>query len=1119
MNPKRSIALAGAGVAILLLAGGAFAASEDVPVRLWEEPLVIPTYQVGAPDRNPLFYGDRAYQGARGRVYPYPMLDRLTDVREDKTYRAVYLENRYIKIIVLPELGGRIFAATDKTNGYDFFYHQHVIKPALIGMLGAWISGGVEWNIPHHHRATSFMPVDHVFVENPDGSKTVWVGEIEWRHRMKWMVGLTLYPDRSYIEATVRLMNRTPLVHSFLYFANVAVHANENYQVFFPPSTEYATFHGKTHFTRWPISTSVFNGVDYTRGVDLSWWKNHPSPTSFFAWNYEDDFFGGYDHGRKAGVVHVADHHIVPGKKLWEFANGDVGRMWDKILTENDGPYIELMAGAYSDNQPDYSWIQPYEVKTWKQYWYPIRELGGLTSANREAAVNLEIKSSVVRIGVNTSGEQLGARVLLQSGGRNLLDEETDIGPARPLTREVQLPQGLSEYDLRLSVLDRTGRELIAYSPTKQKGDPMPEAVKPPPPPGQIQTVEELYLTGLRLVQLYNPALEPYPYFEEALRRDPGNSQVNTALGTLYLQRRMFKEAEIKFRTAVARLTKDHTSPKDGEAFYYLAVALAAQEQREEAYSVFYKATWSAAWSAASYFALAQLDARKADYQAAIEHLDRSIAANGNNLKALDLKVTVLRQMGRNEEAARLASVVLAADPLDFWAGNELYLAKSRGHQPDEAHDPLQDLTARMRGDPQNYLELAVDYSNCGRWDEASEVLSRLDDASPEKSRTSPMVYYFLGYFNERRGNDPAAAKYYRLGSQADPAYCFPFRMEAREVLEHALKANPRDSHAYYYLGNLLYDDQPAEAIRAWEASRNLDDHFATVHRNLGLAYARHEKDLTKGIASLEKAVAIEPADARVLYELDMLSQQAGLAPEKRLARLESHQPAVLERDDAVQQQLALYVQLGQYDKALDVLARRHFHVWEGGGDIHNVYVDAHLLRGQETLKNKRYREALADFEAATEYPENLEVGRPLHPERNAEIDYWLASAHAALGDQGQARTFYEKAVNEKPDLPESSYFQAQAWRALGQEARAMEIFAAILTEGKKELEASADLGYFAKFGEKRTEASRVAHARYLMGLAYFGQGKRAEAKAEFQKVGEKDVNHLGATTQLAVLR
>ena len=1119
MNHRK---LVGIALCAALIAGSCLSqglAQSDSSVRVWEEPLVIPTYRVGEPDRNPMFYNGRAYQGAQGPIYPYAFLDKLTDIREDHTYKAVYLENSYIKVCVLPELGGRILSAQDKTNGYDFFYHQHVIKPALIGMLGAWISGGVEWNIPHHHRATTFMPVDYTLEENSDGSKTIWVGETEWRHRMKWIVGLTLYPDRSYLEATVRLFNRTPFTHSFLYFANVAVHANENYQVIFPPSTEFATFHGKNQFSRWPISTSIFNGVDYRRGVDVSWWKNHPSPTSWFAWNSQEDFFGGYDHGKEAGVVHVADHHIVPGKKFWEFANGDVGRRWDKILTETDGPYIELMAGAYSDNQPDYSWIQPYEVKTWKQYWYPVRAIGGFKDANLNAVVNLDVDSKgLAKLGVNTTEEQNGAKVLLTAGKRVVFEQQADIGPAKPFTQQVSLPQGVSKFDVKLSVLDHAGNVLIAYSPRKRKEEPWPEPVKPPPAPRDIATVEELYLTGLRLEEFHSPALDPMLYWKEALRRDAGDTRVNTAVGLRELKGGLFQAAEDHFETALRRLTKDYTHPRNGEAFYYLGIARLLEGKDDAAYTALSKATWSEAWTAAAYFALAQMDCRRGDYATASAHLDRSLSADSLNTPALDLKAAILRRLGEYSDAAGLATVASTLDPLDFWAENELLLARDEAGLEDEAEQDRAALKKQMRGDTQNYLELAVDYADSGMWDEAIGLLKRLDESKPGRA-SSPMVYYYLAYLNEKKGNAGEAEKYDRLGSQASTDYCFPFRLESQDVLERAISHNPRDARARYYLGDLLYDHQPAEAIKAWEASRDIDSSFCTVHRNLGLAYARFENDLPKALASMEKAVACDPRDPRVLAELDQIAEQAGVSPEKRLARLEEHQPVVLERDDAVQQEITLYVQLGQYDKAIDLLGRRHFHVWEGGGEIHDIFISAHLLRGEVAFRDKHYREALRDFQAALEYPENLEVGRPLHPQREPEIEYSIGTAFEALGDAVRARNSYEKAAAAKVHLPEARYYQGLALSKLGQGDKAEEIFANLLEEGRKELAATSDLDYFAKFGEQSSEAARVAHAHYLMGLGYLGQGKRAEAKAEFEKVLEKDANHLGARTQLAALR
>ena len=442
-------------------------------VNAWEETVTIPTYGVADPDPDPMFYFGRNYQGAQGRVYPYPLYDTLTNVKADKPYQMLYLENEYVKIGILPELGGRVFEAVDKSNNYDFVYHQHAIKPALVGMIGAWISGGIEWNIPHHHRATTLLPVQSKVVDEPDGGKTVWVGELELRQRMRWAVGYTLHPGKSYLECSVRIFNRTPIANTMLCFANVAVHANENYQVIFPPSTQYVTFHGKREFTTWPIATTMFNGVDFTKGVDVSWYKNHDAANSMFAWNYDDDFFAGYDHGKNAGIVSVADHHNVPGKKFWTWGNATYGKMWDKILTDDDGPYIELMVGAYSDNQPDYSWLQPYETKSFQMHWYPIRDIDGMKSANLDAAVNIEVvkpevasdvnttKSSstkIAKLGFCTTSAQHKATASLKAGDKLLFSEQIDIDPAKPFTKEIPIPTGLDEHNLRASPLRRRPR-------------------------------------------------------------------------------------------------------------------------------------------------------------------------------------------------------------------------------------------------------------------------------------------------------------------------------------------------------------------------------------------------------------------------------------------------------------------------------------------------------------------------------------------------------------------------------------------------------------------------------------------------------------------------------------
>ena len=1103
------------GVLLALSAILGVVAGEEPPVRAWQEAMTIPTYPLGAAEKTPIFYSGRRYQGARGLVYPYAMLDKLSEVREDKPYRAVYLENRYLQFSILPELGGRIFTGMDKTNRYDFFYRQHVIKPALVGMAGAWISGGVEWNIPHHHRVTTFMPVDYRVVDNPDGSKTVWLGETELRHRMKWLVGLTLYPDRSYLEVTTKLFNRTPVAHSMLCFANAAVPVNADYQVIFPPGTQFGVQHAKRELVHWPIGQETYFKIDRS-GVDLSWWKNQPSPVSIFAWNYEDDFLGGYDHGKQAGVVHVADHHVAPGKKFFTWGNGEEGRMWDKVLTDNDGPYIELMAGAYSDNQPDYSWVQPYETRVVKEYWYPIRALGGIKNANRRAAINLEVDAArAARLAVNVTSELSDARVVLQAGGKTLFEQKATIGPARPFVAQVTLAADVKAEDLRLAVW-AGGTELISYRPTARHIQPMPEPVSPPLAPREIKTDEELYFTGLRLEQFHNPALDASVYYEEALHRDPGDTRVNTALGILYCKRGRFADAEQRLRTAIARSTHCYTAPKDTEALYYLGVALRGQGKQAAADEAFHRATWGHAWAASAYYGLAEIACHKGEYAVALDFVERSLATNTQSTKAWGLKALVTRKLNDMQTARAAVGEAQRLDPLDFWSGSEAAWIASAAGDVAAATALRHNLDSLIRGAPESYLELAADYAAVGAWEEAIGVLRRFVDAAADKTRVCPMVYYDLADYHDRKGDADDARRYRQLAAAMPYDYCFPFRLESIDVLRRAIAANRGDAKAPYYLGNVLYDIQPREAIVAWEQSRTLDARFALVHRNLGLAYARVEGDFAKATASLTTAIDLDPHEPRFLAELDQVAESAGVDCRRRLAVLEKNAATAALRDDALLRHVGLRILVGQYDRALALLAEHHFRRWEGDNGPQAMYVDAHLLRGEQHLKAKRYAEALKDFQAALEYPENFETGRPLHGgEKAAQIYYLLGVTLEALGQADQSREHFKQAIAASRELRPIRYYHALAKRKLGDEAAAQETFDDLIRAGTESLRQGTRVDFFGIFGTSQSPTVQAAEAHYLIGLGQLGKGNRAAARQELQQAVQGNPTHLGARSFL----
>ena len=348
------------------------------------EKLVIPTYKEPMAEELPMFAENRVHQRTSGDPYPNKIVSAVDREHiEDKEYIAIRLENDYVSVVVLPEIGGRIYSATDKIPGYDFFYKQHVIKPALIGVLGSWVSGGVEFNWPFHHRASGYMACDYTVEEYPDGSVACHLSEHDPIDRMKGMVSVILRPEAKYIETKMRLYNRTATPHSFLWWENAAVPVNEGYQIFFPQDVTYVNFHYLKSRTTFPVAgNGVYNGIPMKEPRDISWHKNTREATSYFASASDYDFFGGYDHSKGCGVVHIGDHHISPGKKMFTWAYGQLSRSWERALTDTDGQYAELMAGSYSDNQPDFSWLAPYETKEFSQYWYPISAIGTPIFAN-----------------------------------------------------------------------------------------------------------------------------------------------------------------------------------------------------------------------------------------------------------------------------------------------------------------------------------------------------------------------------------------------------------------------------------------------------------------------------------------------------------------------------------------------------------------------------------------------------------------------------------------------------------------------------------------------------------------------------------------------------------------
>ncbi len=1085
-------------------------------VMAWAETIVIPTYRVGQPDRNPMFLEKRVYQGSSGVVYPHPIIEQVFDEKEARPYTAVFLENRYLKIMLLPELGGRVQMALDKTNGYHFVYYNRVIKPALVGLTGPWVSGGIEFNWPQHHRPSTFEPVDYRIQENPDGSKTVWFSEIERMFRTKGMAGFTLYPDRAYLEVRVQLYNRTSEPQTFLWWANPAVHVNDDYQSVFPPDVYAVMDHGKRDVSDFPIATGVYYKVNYAPGTDISRYKNLPVPTSYMAYHSDFDFLGCYDHGVQAGMVHVANHHVVPGKKQWTWGNGDFGRAWDRQLTDEDGPYVELMCGAYTDNQPDFSWLMPGEEKRFTQVFMPFKRIGPPKNASKDAVINLEVTGEVATLGVYLSSPRT-VQVELWAAGQKLFAQGAALSPEITLQRTVVLPKGTAPQQVTLRVL-ADGQELISFTPLPETKPAIPDPATAARPPQEIVSNEELYLNGLHLEQYRHATYEPEPYYEEALRRDPGDARCNNALGLLLYRRAKFAEAEGYFRRAIQRLTLRNPNPYDGEPFYNLGLALKMQGRFQEAFDAFYKAVWNAAWRSPAYFELARLAARSGRCDEAVELADNALVTNAHHHKARHLKAAALRHLRRVDEALGEVQHSLSLDCLDFGAWYERFLLTG-----DSTYREL------MRGNVHSYIEIALDYAHAGFF---SDAIALLDEAP----LTDPMVKYFQGWVCLQAGQAEQASECFQQARELPPDYCFPNQLEAVPALQAAIAHCPEDARAPYYLGNFWYAHRRyEEAIAAWERAQALAPSFPTVYRNLGLATMNKRRDPARALQLYEQAFALDPTDARVFFELDQLRKRLGHEPAARLADLERHAALVKQRDDLTIERVTLLNVLGRPAEALDILLSRTFHPWEGGeGKVTGQYVLSLVQLARGRLAAGQPAEAISLLERAQVYPPNLGEGKLISAQEN-HIFYFLGCAYETLGQPERALACFQRAsegtleptspmyYNDQP--PDMIFYQGLALKKLNRPEGAQRVFARLVEYGQTHLNDQVVMDYFAVslpdflvFDEDLNRRNRL-HCHYMMALGYLGQGQYDQAEEQFGLILGEEPHHLGATIHLAMLR
>lgn len=984
-----------------------------------KERITIPTYIPGKATDLPMFFENKPYQGASGRLYPLPFSDSISDEKKDVDYDVYTLENEYIMTQVLPDKGGKILRGYDKTGKYDFIYHNEVIKPALVGLAGPWISGGIEFNYPQHHRPTTYMPLEAVIEEGENGEKTVWTGEVEPFNRLKGMVGVSIDEGRSYIKAKVKVYNRTSLPQVFMWWANLAVPVNETYKTIFPPDVEWVNDHDRRCTMSWPIAKGVYHTArpfNYGDGTDISMYDAVKVPSSFLVSQGQSDmdFVAGYDGGKRKGIVTVADHHIAPGKKMWHWGKGDFGDMWCSNLTDKNGPYIELMTGVYTDNQPDFTWIAPYESRVFEQYWYPIREIGDVKNATIDAAMNVEKRGDKLFVGFNVTGSFKGAKINVYDGEKLVFTDTADLDPTTAYIKELDIGN-FNIDNIRTELVSACGKVLVEYK-TYIRGQKHPiNPRKPVVRPSELETVEDLYINGLHLEQYKQHNYDARDYYKEGLRRDPSDIRCNTGMARISYRNGQFEDCLAYASAAVTKMTERNMHPADTEALYFKGLALRALGREKEAYDTLSMAAWDYKFRSASYFELALLDCKNGDFACALEKLDTSIIYNSGHTKAMNIKAAVLSALGKGEEAKALLEKVQEYDRLDMLSA---YLLLDFGGDGD-----TKKFLCTFGEKCENFIDVAYDLLDAGFYEKA---IGAVDIAG----RDYPLFDYAKAYCCGKLGNAEKELEFIKRADAADTGYCFPSRLDDIAVLSNAISKNPSGDNAYYYLGCLYYDKFAYEkATELWEKCAELNPKHPKVFRNLAFSYFDKKGDFLSAKTCMEIALENKPDDPRLILEYEQILKNMNYSPKEMLDVYDRYENLMLRRDDCYLDKITLKCMVGEYKEAIDMAKNRRFHIYEGGeGKLTKQHAWMHVLYGNELAAKGDKAEAKRIYEEGVNMPKSYGEAKTFF-NQEAHIFYYLGKLLESEGDVKGADKAYEEAAVYKAAVSELSLFRALALR------------------------------------------------------------------------------------------
>lgn len=936
------------------------------------------------------------------------------------------------------------------------------------------------------------MPTDY-FIEKEDcGAVTVWMGEHEPMDRMKGMVGIRLAPDEAILYTLIRIYNRTPVRRSFLWWENAAVPINSNYRIFFPHDVNYVQFHYRKSITTYPVACGQYNGTTMGKGIDITYHKNTMNPTSYFSAISKYDFFGGYDEERKCGVVHAANHHTSVGKKLFTWAYNQLSESWERALTDTDGAYAELMAGSYSNNQPDFAWLEPYETKKFRQSWYPITAMGIPDCANYNAAVRLDLK------GVYIQSTRTYKNASIVCGHKRFT---LSLNPGSPEF----IPCGNVDS---IILKDKNRRVLLQYKVENNSIPEFPEQLPSNPTLETLKTVQDCYLAGVHVEQYRDPAVLPDAYWLEGLKRDPEHIPTLINITRFLYQKGRLNEALACANKCYNALTKWNFNPESGELFYLKGLIYEAQGQLEKAYDNYQKAHWNQDTCGRTAVRIAMIDGRKKMYEDMLMHAEMALEQNTeNNLAVIAAAIANFRL---DDKEAALVSLknLLENDPLDQTARYLLCIMRNM-----DINEFLNSLYSDL---PQTVLDISFDLLDAGENQWAAKLLLSLPNPTI-------MTQYTLGAI---QGTNTAMGKdTIRKAASLSFGRAFPWRQVEENILKNVIIDNPQQCKAYLGLGCLLYAKRRyTEAADYWEKAAAIAPSDYMALRNLAVAYYSHLNRKDKALPLLQQSLNNKKHDNQLIWETSYLMTRLRKPPQEKLAFLASNCKGKLRDDIAIEWAQGFNLS-GQYENTLELMIKHTFVPCECGEHyVAEQYMFAHHALGRLSVRNQSWQEALFHFRTAQLLPKNLGAGL-WNKVLLVPHQYYEGYCLEKLGMESDAQSLYEHICLLEKDffsdmfLSELPCWQAMANKRLGHSAVAQKILAMHIGNYNKAL-SRQDPGFFKTTPFFISYAEPANHMReafcwYQIGLAYMCMNMVDKARGLLRMSLKREPSNLYATLLL----